>query len=280
MFYHVVIEKTGESETKLIILTDITDKEGIINEILVPYLNNDEFMVNGYLLSKQNIERLLIRASDESAKKAADILNAKESKFRKAKGSAVNYTPELALSNFNFHTDETISFIKEALQEIDRSKYDIRKSGVDMNNKKVFIVHGHDNGAKVDVARFIERLGLEAVILHEQVSRGNTIIEKIEQNSNVGFCIVLYTPCDIGYEAEHEENKRSRARQNVVFEHGYMIAKLGRDNVCALVKGDVEKPKDISGVVYIQMDTNDGWKIQVAKELRSSGFSVDLNLIV
>ena len=65
-------------------------------------------------------------------------------------------------------------------------------------NNKVFIVHGQDDGLKNEVARFVDRLGLDSVILHEQVNAGDTIIEKIERNSDVGFAIVLYTPCDEG----------------------------------------------------------------------------------
>src|SRR5438067_9956949 len=42
-------------------------------------------------------------------------------------------------------------------------------------SKRVFVVHGHDNEAKETVARFIERLGLEPLILHEQPSSGRTV---------------------------------------------------------------------------------------------------------
>jgi predicted nucleotide-binding protein len=73
---------------------------------------------------------------------------------------------------------------------------------------------------------------------------------------------------------------RARARQNVVFEHGYLIAKLGRRKVCALVKGKLEIPNDISGVVYVPMDDHKAWKVEVAKELRNAGYDVDMNLIV
>ena len=140
-------------------------------------------------------------------------------------------------------------------------------------------MHGHDNAAKEAVARFVENLGFEAIILHEQASSGNTIIEKIEANSNVGFGIVLYTPCDLGASQEKKDELKARARQNVIFEHGYLIGKIGRENVCALVKGDIEKPNDISGVVYIKMDEGDGWKLAVAKEMKESGYEVDLNKI-
>ncbi|KAF3999421.1 TIR domain-containing protein [Glaciimonas immobilis] len=144
------------------------------------------------------------------------------------------------------------------------------------NKRKVFIVHGRDNEAKQEVARFLSDLGLEPIILHEQASSGMTIIEKIERYTNDSdFALVLYTPCDHGRGA-HETNvaARSRARQNVVFEHGYLMAKLGRENVCALVKGDIETPNDISGVVYVPLDGFGGWKSEVAKELKACGYVI------
>lgn len=149
---------------------------------------------------------------------------------------------------------------------------------IEFDKSQVFIVHGHDDLAKVETARFIEQLGFNSIILHEQASSGLTIIEKIENYSNVGFGIVLYTPCDIGAKKGHETELKYRARQNVVFEHGYLIGKIGRKNVAALVKGDVETPNDISGVVYISMDND--WKLDLAKELRNSGYPVDMNKVI
>lgn len=144
------------------------------------------------------------------------------------------------------------------------------------NKRKVFIVHGRDNEAKQEVARFIESIGLQVIILHEQASAGMTIIEKIESYSgDADFALVLYTPCDLG-RGVHEAKvpARSRARQNVVFEHGYLMAKLGRKNVCALVKGEIETPNDISGVVYVGFDVQGSWKTEVAKELRACGYEI------
>lgn len=149
----------------------------------------------------------------------------------------------------------------------------------EMDYTKVFIVHGRDNEAKQEVARFIEKLGLEAIILHEQVSRSHTIIEKIEEYSNVGYGVVIYTPCDEG-RLKGEKEFNSRARQNVVFEHGFLMGKIGRKNVCALVKGDVETPNDISGVVYENMDGGGAWKLSVAKELKAAGYNIDINNII
>ncbi|MGK9417200.1 TIR domain-containing protein [Pseudomonas cedrina] len=143
------------------------------------------------------------------------------------------------------------------------------------NKRNVFIVHGRDNETKQEVSRFIEALGLKAIILHEQASAGMTIIEKIERYSNdADFALVLYTPCDLG-RGMHESNPpKKRARQNVIFEHGYLMAKLGRENVCALLKGEVEAPNDISGVVYVGLDSAGAWKAEVAKELRECGYQL------
>ncbi|MBN8877473.1 MAG: nucleotide-binding protein [Sphingobacteriales bacterium] len=150
----------------------------------------------------------------------------------------------------------------------------------DVTKTEVFIVHGHDETAKVKAARFIEKLGFKPIILHEQASSGKTIIEKIEEYSNVGFGIVLYTPCDIGGKNAEKPNLKLRARQNVVFEHGYLIGKIGRSNVCALVKGEIETPNDISGVVYVPMDDSDAWHLLIARELKKSGYDVDMNKVI
>lgn len=144
----------------------------------------------------------------------------------------------------------------------------------------IFIVHGHDESAKQSVARFIERLELRAVILHEQPNAGRTIIEKFEEYANVGFAIVLLTPDDIGYPRDKPDEKKQRARQNVIFELGFFIGKLGRERVCALYKEGVEIPSDFQGVLYIEMDTRGGWQLQLAREIKHVGIEVDMNKVV
>ncbi|AZZ35420.1 DNA-binding protein [Bdellovibrio sp. qaytius] len=148
-----------------------------------------------------------------------------------------------------------------------------RQNNIDvLNNDHVFIVHGHDDEAKVEAVSFVKSVGLTPIILHEQASQGKTIIEKIEAYTNVGFAIVLYTPCDLG-SAKNVAYKgfNPRARQNVVLEHGYLMAKLGRSKVAALVKGSIETPNDISGVVYINFDSQGNWKNELRRELSVAG---------
>ena len=139
------------------------------------------------------------------------------------------------------------------------------------NMTDVFIVHGHDMEARAKAENFVRKQGLTPIILADQASGGKTIIEKLETYTDVGFGIVLYTPCD------QTKKGKSRARQNVVLEHGYLMGKLGRNRVCALVKGDVETPSDINGVVYISM--SDDWERQLVKELQAVGYPADANKI-
>jgi predicted nucleotide-binding protein len=178
--------------------------------------------------------------------------------------------------NFEKEKIKIISALSACLRITPKEKK-IQIATKELDLTKVFIVHGHDDLLKSEVTRFIENLELEAIILHEQASAGKTIIEKIEEYSNVGFGIVLYTSCDVGAKNEKSHDLSPRARQNVVFEHGFLIGKIGRRNVCALVKGNIEKPNDISGVVYVSTDQE--WRLSLAKELRNSGYIIDMNKV-
>jgi predicted nucleotide-binding protein len=128
----------------------------------------------------------------------------------------------------------------------------------------------------------IEKLGLEVIILHEQADGGKTIIEKFEANAQeAAFAVVLLTPDDVGASAAVKPPQLNpRARQNVIFELGYFVGKLGRDRVRALYKGNVELPSDYLGVLWIPMDDGGAWRLKLAQEMQSSGLDVDLNKLV
>lgn len=163
----------------------------------------------------------------------------------------------------------------EELQTSDEDKGTIEGSDKKTvgNNNRVFVVHGHDGELRQSIARTLERQGIEPIILAEQANLGATIIEKFEKYSDVSAAICLFTEDDLG-KANKEDDLKHRVRQNVVFEAGYFIGKLGRKNVVLLANRDIEMPSDLSGVVYTD---NSMWQIQVLKELREMGFSVDLN---
>jgi predicted nucleotide-binding protein len=146
---------------------------------------------------------------------------------------------------------------------------------------RIFLVHGHDDGALHEAARFLEKLRQDVIVLREQPNQGRTVIEKFEDYADVGFAVVLFTPDDVGGpRASGSSSLNPRARQNVVFELGYFIGRLGRNRVCALYVDGVEIPSDYSGVLYTKLDASGAWRLEVAKELKASGFPVDMNLAI
>lgn len=177
--------------------------------------------------------------------------------------------------------DKIVGIMKSILaDEVFWNKINSKEEKVDMNNK-VFIVHGHDEAAKNTVARVLEKVGFDPIILHEQANCGKTIIEKLAYYTDVAYAIILYTECDLGRAKEDDvADERYRARQNVVYEHGYLIGKIGREKVFALVKGDVETPGDISGVVYTPMDAAGAWKLDLARDMKAVGLSIDMNNLI
>lgn len=142
----------------------------------------------------------------------------------------------------------------------------------------VFIVHGHHEALKQQAARTVERLtGSAAVILHEQPDGGRTIIEKFElYASEVGFAVILLTADDRGG-AMTSDQLQPRARQNVVFELGYFVGRLGRSRVTVLYDAGVELPSDMSGVLYTPADEGGAWQLKLAREMKAAGITVDIN---
>jgi dipeptidyl aminopeptidase/acylaminoacyl peptidase len=153
-------------------------------------------------------------------------------------------------------------------------------------SNKVFIVHGHRDEMKASVARALDRLGLEPIILHEQASKGKTVIEKFEEYSDVGFAVVLLSPDDMAYSLKDKTAKpkvkpRPRARQNVVLELGFFVAKLGRHHVAVLSNAgpDFEFPSDVLGTIPLVFDEAGNWRFQLVDEMNAVGYKLDKNKI-
>ena len=279
MYYSVLIEVSeiiGNKKNILqITLIDQTNTDKIKTEIVNPYINEEEFFMDGYSLRKSAISRIKIVSSERSIKSIVDLRNYQRRESNRTSNVAILscYTKAGIIQSDELITDITNEILSEAKKELRKTRNISKESKLTLNKKQIFIVHGHDDKLKLEVARFIEKLGLEAIILSEQANKGKTIIEKIEENTDVGYGIVLYTPCDKGGTADTPyEKMKLRARQNVIFEHGYLIGKLGRERVCALVDGNIEYPSDINGVVYISYQ--DQWQHKISEELKSIGYKI------
>ena len=148
-------------------------------------------------------------------------------------------------------------------------------------NNKVFVVYGHEENNKTQLDAMLRRWGLEPLILDQLPSKGQTIIEKLEEyTADVNFGVILATPDDEGHRSGHPDEKAFRARQNVVLELGMLLAKLGRERVAILLKDQthMERPSDIQGLVYIPFKDNlqkDAGP-NLAKEMTEQGYKIDI----
>ena len=167
--------------------------------------------------------------------------------------------------------DSVIEDLKDDLTS--NTSYHSEKSAITNSKNSIFIIHGHDDEMKAEVARYIEKLKLTPIILQERLNKGDTIIEKFERLSNeASFAVALFSDDD-------DFNGEKRARQNVILEYGYFIAKLGRKNTMLLKKGEIEIPSDINGVLYEDYTTS-SWKSSLAQALKESGFNIDMNNVL
>lgn len=201
-------------------------------------------------------------------------------KFKSFRFSLAFYTSGTPESSFIRACQNDLCIVKaifeQYLEDMQEENDDISAMvQTDADYSKVFIVHGRDGELKEAVARVIERQGIKAIILSEQVNRGETIIEKIEANSDVKGAICLFTSDDLG-KGKSEIMDNPRARQNVVFETGYFVGKLGRQNIVLVADSDVELPSDLQGVVYTGKNE---WKFKILQELKAIGYYIDYNKI-
>lgn len=282
MYYHIAVTSESCKRTRILYpfyLLDIAENEvEKIYRIVREYNRGEQIRIKGAFIDNRQYPEMIIVRSEETAKAVvnkqaqvfvvggylmADRRPLADRFFIEKKDTKDDITAKV----FDHHVD------KETHPKVRLADTDVVK------NKKVFIVHGHDDELKESAARLVEKIGLEAVILHEQANEGLTIIQKLEKQADVGYAIILYTPCDEGRK-KGSRNSKPRARQNVVFEHGLFMGKLGARRVCALRKSEVEMPSDAQGILYIEVkDGSNEWKHEVAKELKNAGYDVDLNKI-
>lgn len=282
MYYHVKIElKSNKQDTRLKALLKTAkynntfkkifnlSEDELINQFIVRFENNEDIFFGGKTTLVKNIERMTIIETNFCTLDPSKFED--DSKLRR----------NLQSSDWEFvlllGKDVTADFIKgpPGYKKTIPKETMISKS----QSNQIFVVHGHDNEMKEAVARILEKLGFEAIILHEQAGPSKTIIEKFEACSeSVSFAVVLLSPDDLGYKKDQTpESTMLRARQNVILELGYFMGKLSRKNVVVLHRSETnfELPSDLLGILYIPFDPYNGWKYSLAKELDSAGYDID-----
>ena len=178
--------------------------------------------------------------------------------------------------NFSKLNSSFMGYFALVLGEIVNANPEIEKSSIKkVNNNTAFIIHGHDNELKTEVQLLLKRAGVNSVVLHEQADKGRTIIDKlISETETAGYAIALITPDDLS------QDGNNRARQNVILEIGYFVGFLGKERLRMIVKGDVEIPSDLQGILYEKHNTSGAWKIKLLKELQAVGIYVDIQAAI
>ena len=277
MNYHVRISlksQKSSDETK----TDFTEEQLKVR-ILEPYEQGEPIIINGKTIQSSDIDRIRISKSKETSDQIIQRVKAEDRASSVAVLGGPSYSWRAA-SKAQDVTDELILGpvgYKKGQENKAKSKPEKKSSN------KVFVVHGHDSELKNDVDIFLRDIALEPIILHRQADEGLTIIEKFEKHSDVVYAFILLTPDDIGmtvdeYNKKEDERKiEYRARQNVIFEFGYFVAKLGRRNVCCIYKEGVTLPNDISGLLYKKVsETVDSIGYEIIKELKAIGLKIKM----
>ena len=238
----------------------------------------------------------LERWKERAVRRVSEDINRNEGERLAAKGSGLFIVGEPPLLNLNRKVGGYRSSLHVLAETIEKHPEEVLSPSATVAapdqltdapqtsaSRSVFIVHGHDEEMKQAVARTLEKLDFDPVVLHEQPDQGRTIIEKFSDYADVGFAVILLSPDDMAYPRGcSPKDARPRARQNVVLELGYFIGKLGRKNVVALYREEekFEWPSDYSGVLHKPYDESGQWQFALVTELKAAKYVVDANKLV
>ncbi len=207
--------------------------------------------------------------------------------FRSKDGGVLNWWPLKSTINVQGAPDakgRLEAALSSPLADQIPSATAIRKS-TGREPHHIFIVHGHDSDARDQLELALHRLGLQPFILMNTSGGGKTIIEALEgqigRDYTSDFGLVLMTPDDFGYAKKDGDKKiEPRARQNVILEAGMLLASLTRKRMAIIVKGHLEMPSDLQGIIHLAY--NDHVKEIVPKlcqRLKEAGFDLEPNQI-
>ena len=267
MFYHVRITQKSD-KTRDEVKLDLS-KERLISQFINPYEQNKPIIINGKTISPDDLERIKISQTDAHSTKILPVI-----KDEKRKSGVIMFGGP----SDEWYVAEKGEDITDELIKVPIGYKKIMENNVSENknrSNKIFIVHGHDENLKNQLEIFISENGLEPIVLHRKADEGLTVIEKFEKHSEVGYAFILLTPDDIGYSIEDVSKKEMRARQNVIWEFGYFVGKLGRNKVCCLYKEGVTLPTDVSGMLYKKIKKNvEEVGYAIFKELKIAGYDL------
>jgi len=279
-YYHVYIDRDGDETEE----TDFS-KEQLLKNIVKPYNQRKKFLCKGTIVYPTDIMTIRIIETEQSA---ANILP----RIKAERGLMTLF----GMTDFQILEETARDVTREFIQTKAKrqKKKTLRKKMLASPRKKVFIVHGRDNKPVQELKAMLTEFDLNPIVLHEQPSGSMTIIEKLERYSkDISFAFVILDSDDalVPTEKTHVFDGKQhtirplyinakpifRARQNVILEFGFFIAKLSRNRVCCLYRENTElpydMPSDMHGIVYIPFkESVREIKEMIIKELEVAGY--------
>jgi len=270
-YHHVHIRFENRKGKEEDLLSYNMSKRRVEEEVISPFVRSESFQCLGVVIKPPDVTRISVFRSEKPYKQ---LLRDGKPIFGEELAWVVYWFYNAMVEGV---TPVTEQFLTLTAREKEESKrIPIATLG---KKEKVFIVHGRDESQALWLQKHLkDKLSVDAEMFEDfkERSGSNTIIEQLEYiKDNVGYAFVIVTPDDLG--CLHEDidkcrtkmllgkesikvesvceildNLNSRARQNVVFEHGLFIGALGRDNVCCLLQKDTkERPSDVDGILYV-----------------------------
>jgi len=305
-YYHVRVTRKS-NRTHDVLELDLSENE-LLERIVSRFAQGLGFICGGEPIAPNDVECIHINRTEEPSTVLLPEIREKRERERRTSNVVVLISDEWYVTKEG--EDVTRKFIKfppsEAEQKPKVMEMDVSKS--------IFIVHGSDHKSVNELKTMLKEFGLDPLVLHEQASGGLTLAEKLEKYAGkVGFAFVILTPDDVGGQRDEIRKKlgadtaetgsvmasivsflrrritvvgpeiidnilevfEPRARQNVIFEMGYFWGMLERKRVCCLLKGNVEKPSDIDGIVYVPFkESVNEAKSMIEKELTEAKYEI------
>jgi hypothetical protein len=186
-YYHVILEtneKNKKGHSEYVHWFDCQDLSELDEDIIIPYVQKEQLYIDGHYVEFNNIRSLTIKKSQQPIQSLVDAVNA-----RMIPGVFFVANRVGVVKGEKGFENVTKQLVKEKKKQIAAvvvpEKTEIKNTTSSSN--KVFIVHGHDNEAKLDMARFLEKSGIDAIVLHKYLTKTSKIAQLFKPENHTMF---------------------------------------------------------------------------------------------
>lgn len=271
--YHIYVEYAEPDKSGI---RFNVPQEELVRTFALPFTAGQPFWFVGRLLNPHKVVKAVIFWSYQTADKLT-LPNQENLVVAKDKKYALESILKGKVKGAYLCTEKFLPPTQKSATPVPSSK-----SASDVR-RRIFVVCGTDDEMKQVVTNALLKLRLVPVVLCEEPSQGRKIVERFADYADVGFAVVLLSPDDSVYAKDESPTKRKlRPRQDVVFELGFLLGKLGKGNVLVFQRecANFESPADFEGIKVTAFDDRDSWKLALICELTNSGYSVDADRIL